>query len=96
MSLESASDRQEYVNTFGVITYIDDVKVMGIYDAPHLESLGVSTSVPQLLVAAENLADSVTAGTSTVEVPSAEFEGIVTDIQRDGTGMVLLFLRSSS
>ena len=91
--MESAADRQAYMAAFGVSVTVNGAGIFGIYDEWHAETLGVSASSPQLMCAAEDL-PSVAAG-QTVVVASASFTGTITDIQRDGTGLVLLMLGRS-
>ncbi len=90
MTLETAADRQDYMETFGVDVTVAGQTFKAIYDAPHVETFEVSLSAPQLLCAAED-AGTVAPGDA-VTVPSASFTGHVTDVQADGTGMVLLIL----
>lgn len=90
MSIESAADRQAFMDAFGVPVVVSGNSITGIWDKPYLEELGIATAVPQVLCVTSDLPD-VAYGQSVV-VASASFSGTVREIHPDGVGMTTLYL----
>jgi len=90
MGIETAADRQAFVETFGVSATVGGVSLYGIFDDPHYETLEISTSTPMLTIVTSD-APSV-AHQDAVIISEVSFSGIVKDVQSDGTGLTVLML----
>lgn len=90
MSIESAADRQAFMDTFGEDVVVSGITVTAIWDKPYLEELGIATAVPQVMYVTTDLPD-VAYGQSVV-VAGASFTGTVREIHPDGVGMTILYL----
>lgn len=90
MSIESAADRQAFMEAFGVPATVSGITITAIWDKPYLEELGIATAVPQIMYVTSDLPD-VAYGQSVV-VADASFTGTVREIHPDGVGMTILYL----
>lgn len=93
MAIESASDRQAFMDVFGTTAVVSGQTITAIFDDPHLNALEVRTSTPMLTCVTSDVLG--VAHGDTVVVSSESFSGSVIDVQSDGTGITVLMLRSS-